>query len=153
MAGRAAKRLGHCVIFTVARTTEIRLSSVPEFETDIWQLRSERTNTGVARRIPLVAEAQAIVKERLPQEENGFLFPRLLRLADLGRRDGDLDEREGQSARPHGFRASFRTWVEEQTDAPFEVKESCLGHVVDTGGVSAYQRSDRLEKRRASRPC
>ena len=60
-----------------------------------------------------------------------------------------LMKRQGLTFRPHGFRASFRTWVEEQTDAAFEVKEACLGHVVDTGVVGAYQRSDRLEKRRA----
>ena len=57
-------------------------------------------------------------------------------------------EREGYKARPHGFRATFRTWVEEQTDTPFEVKESALAHKVDVGVVGAYQRSDRLEKRR-----
>jgi hypothetical protein len=45
--------------------------------------------------------------------------------------------------------ARLRTWVEEQTDAAFEVKEACLGHVVDTGVVGAYQRSDRFEKRLA----
>jgi len=50
--------------------------------------------------------------------------------------------------RPHGFRASFRTWVEEQTDTPFEVQEAVLAHKVDVGVVGAYQRSDRLEKRR-----
>ena len=55
--------------------------------------------------------------------------------------------REGYQARPHGFRATFRTWVEEQTDTPYEVKETTLGHKVDTGIVGAYQRSDRLEKR------
>ena len=57
-------------------------------------------------------------------------------------------EREGYTYRPHGFRASFRTWVEEQTETPFEVKETALGHKVDVGIVGAYQRSDRLEKRR-----
>lgn len=57
-------------------------------------------------------------------------------------------KREGYEARPHGFRATFRTWVEEQTDTPFEVKEAALGHMVDAGVVGAYQRSDRLEKRR-----
>ena len=55
----------------------------------------------------------------------------------------------GLEARPHGFRATFRTWAEEQTDAAFELKEACLGHVVDTGVVGAYQRSDRLVRRRA----
>ncbi len=53
----------------------------------------------------------------------------------------------GFVARPHGFRATFRTWVEEQTSTPFEVKETALGHVVDTGVVGTYYRSDRLEKR------
>jgi len=38
--------------------------------------------------------------------------------------------------------------VEEQTDMPFEVKEAALGHKVDTGVIAAYQRSDRMEKRR-----
>lgn len=55
-----------------------------------------------------------------------------------------LMKRQGLAYQPHGFRASFRTWVEENADAQFEVKEACLGHVVD-----AYQRSDRLDKRRA----
>jgi len=27
----------------------------------------------------------------------------------------------------------FRTWVEEQTDAPYEVKEATLGHKVAQG--------------------
>ena len=57
-------------------------------------------------------------------------------------------EREGYDARPHGFRATFRTWVEETTETPYEVKESALGHKVDGETVRAYQRSDRLEKRR-----
>ena len=55
---------------------------------------------------------------------------------------------DGYEARPHGFRSSFRVWAEEQTDTPFEVKEACLGHLVDQGVVGAYQRSDRLDKRR-----
>ena len=57
-------------------------------------------------------------------------------------------KRQGLKARPHGFRAAFRTWAEEQTDFAFEVKESALGHNVDRGVIAAYQRSDRFEKRR-----
>ncbi len=56
-------------------------------------------------------------------------------------------EREGHEARPHGFRATFRSWAEECTDTPFEVKEACLGHVVDKGVVGAYQRGERLDAR------
>lgn len=57
-------------------------------------------------------------------------------------------KREGYSARPHGFRATFRTWVEEKTETPFEVKEDVLGHVVDNAVVQAYQRFDRMNQRR-----
>lgn len=59
-------------------------------------------------------------------------------------------EREKLKYRPHGFRATFRTWVEEQTDTPFEVAEAAIGHVVEGDVVRAYQRSDRLEKRKPS---
>ena len=57
-------------------------------------------------------------------------------------------EREGHDARPHGFRATFRIWVEECTDTPFEVKETALGHQVGSEVERAYQRSDLLDKRR-----
>ena len=56
--------------------------------------------------------------------------------------------REGYRERPHGFRATFRTWIEEQTDASFEVKEAALGHSIGSDTVRAYQRSDLLEKRK-----
>jgi integrase len=57
-------------------------------------------------------------------------------------------ERENMEARPHGFRATFRTWVEERTDASYEVKETSLGHQVGSEVERAYQRSDLLDKRR-----
>jgi integrase len=46
-------------------------------------------------------------------------------------------KRQGHEARPHGFRATFRTWVEEQIDTELEIKESVLGHVVDSGVIGA----------------
>ena len=49
---------------------------------------------------------------------------------------------------PHGFRASFRTWVAAETDYPFELAEHALAHVEGSATVRAYQRSDMFEKRR-----
>ena len=57
-------------------------------------------------------------------------------------------EREGLEYRPHGFRATSRTWAEEQTDAEYEVKETALGHQVGSNVERAYQRSDLFEKRK-----
>lgn len=57
-------------------------------------------------------------------------------------------ERRGLEARPHGFRTSLRTWLAEATDAPHEVAEGMLAHIVDGGVVRAYRRTDYLEQRR-----
>lgn len=137
------------LILTVARTSEVRLAPFAEFSPDLWSLPGDRTKTGVPRRVPLVREAVKVVKICREASPNEWLFA-----GYMGRPISDmamsaLMRRQGLKARPHGFRATFRTWVEEQTDAPFEVKEACLGHAVDSETVSAYQRSDRLAKRRA----
>lgn len=49
---------------------------------------------------------------------------------------------------PHGFRTSFRTWVQETESCSFEVAEMVLGHKI--GGIveRTYARSDLLEQRR-----
>jgi hypothetical protein len=49
----------------------------------------------------------------------------------------------------HGFRASFRTWVQECADFPREVAEAALSHAVGDVVERSYARSDVLERRRA----
>ena len=48
----------------------------------------------------------------------------------------------------HGFRASFRTWASEQTNADHAVMELSLAHAVGDQTERAYARSDLLDKRR-----
>lgn len=136
------------LILTAARTSEVRLATFDEIEDGIWCLAAERTKTGKEHRIPLTKEAADIVEDARSQTNGSYLFA-----TQSGKPLSDMAmamamRKAGYSARPHGFRATFRTWVEEQTNTPFEVKESALGHLVDAGVVGAYQRSDRLEKRR-----
>ena len=50
---------------------------------------------------------------------------------------------------PHGFRSSFRQWAAERTNAPREVAEAALAHVVSNKVEAAYMRSDLFERRRA----
>lgn len=57
-------------------------------------------------------------------------------------------KKAGYEARPHGFRSSFRTWAENESDASGDVKEASLGHAVGSAFERAYKRSDRLEQRR-----
>lgn len=136
------------LMLTVARTSEVRLATFDKIEGDVWTLTPYRTKTGREHRVPLTDEALTIVQRCRELSPNEYLFPALKEKPISDMAMSTFMKREGYEARPHGFRATFRTWVEEHTDAPFEVKEAALGHIVDAGVVGAYQRSDRLEKRR-----
>ena len=48
----------------------------------------------------------------------------------------------------HGFRATFATWAEECTDYPDGVREAALAHKYKNETMAAYQRGEKLEKRR-----
>jgi integrase len=50
-------------------------------------------------------------------------------------------------ATTHGFRSSFRSWAQEQTNFPWELAEMSLGHRVGSKVERAYARGDALEKR------
>jgi integrase len=136
------------LMLTVARTSEVRLATFDEIEGEVWTLTPERTKTGREHRVPLTSEALQVMMVARERSPNEYLFPALKQQPISDMAMSSFMKREGYEARPHGFRATFRTWVEEQTDTPFEVKEAALGHTVDAGVVGAYQRSDRLEKRR-----
>ena len=135
------------LILTVARTSEVRFATFAEIESNVWVIPPERTKTNKEHRIPLSDEAQTIIKQARHNHTHPYLFP-----TSRGKPMSDATmsrfmEREGYEARPHGFRATFRTWVEETTDTPYEVKESALGHQVGSEVERAYQRSDLLGRR------
>jgi integrase len=136
------------LMLTVARTSEVRLATFGEIEGEVWTLAPERTKTGREHRVPLTQEALKVIQIARERSPNEYLFPALKAKPISDMAMSSFMKREGYEARPHGFRATFRTWVEEQTETPYEVKEAALGHMVDAGVVGAYQRSDRLEKRR-----
>ena len=48
----------------------------------------------------------------------------------------------------HGFRSTFRDWVEETTGFPARLAEAALAHTLPDKTEAAYQRGDMLEKRR-----
>ncbi|MEM7242959.1 MAG: tyrosine-type recombinase/integrase [Pseudomonadota bacterium] len=135
------------LILTAARTSEVRLATFDEIKDDIWIIPAARTKTNNEHRVPLSDEALKVLALAKQSSTNSYSFPSASGKPMSDATMSRFMEREGYEARPHGFRASFRTWLEEQTDADFETKESALGHKVDKGVVSAYQRSDRLTKR------
>lgn len=136
------------LMLTATRTSEVRFATVDEIDGDVWLLPPERTKTGKEHRVPLTDSALQVIEDAKQTTGQKLLFPSLRGKPMSDATMSRFMEREGYIARPHGLRATFRTWVEEQTDTPYEVKETALGHVVDSSTVRAYQRSDRLLKRR-----
>jgi len=127
----------------------VRLATYAEIEGDVWIIPAERTKSGNEHKVPLTDEVMRVVERTKGDNASPFLFT-----TDKGKPLSDmamsgLMKREGMTARPHGFRSTFRTWAEECTDASFEVKEACLGHRVGSEVERAYQRSDLLGKRLA----
>jgi integrase len=141
------------LILTGVRSNPLRHIRLDQIEGDVWTVPAEgmkgRKGATEAFRVPLSREALRVIDLARPHARNGFLFPNN-RQGVIG--DMTLSrhmERRGLDARPHGFRTSLRTWLAEATDAPHEVAEGKLAHVVDGGVVRAYRRTDFLEQRRA----
>ena len=141
------------LMLTGLRSAPLRTIRLDQIEGDVWTVPAEamkgRKGATEAFRVPLSREAQRIIDLARPHARNGFLFPNtrggVISDMTLSRHM----ERRGLEARPHGFRTSLRTWLAEATDAPHEVAEGMLAHVVDGGVVRAYRRTDYLEQRRA----
>ncbi|MFN3889619.1 MAG: tyrosine-type recombinase/integrase [Beijerinckiaceae bacterium] len=135
------------LMLTVARTGEIRFARHTDNQDGILVVPPSISKTGIEHRIPLVDEALRVIAAAKSMPNQELLFPspteRPMSDATLARHM----ERAGLTYRPHGFRATFRTWAEEQTDAEYEVKETILGHKVGSQVERAYQRSDLLQKR------
>jgi hypothetical protein len=54
----------------------------------------------------------------------------------------------GFEGTPHGFRTSFRTWVQDQQATTYDIAETCLAHQIGGKVERAYARSDMLDQRR-----
>jgi len=141
------------LMLTGVRSNPLRNIRLDQIEGDVWTVPAEamkgRKGATEAFRVPLSREAQRIINLARPHARNGFLFPNTRGGVISDMTLSRMMERRGLEARPHGFRTSLRTWLAEATDAPHEVAEAMLAHVVDGGVVRAYRRTDYLEQRRA----
>jgi integrase len=139
------------LMLTGVRSSPLRTIRLDQIEGDVWTVPAEamkgRKGATEAFRVPLSLEAQRIIDLARPHARNGFLFPSVRKGVISDATMSRMMERRGLEARPHGFRTSLRTWLAETTDAPHEVAEAMLGHLVDGGVVRAYRRTDYLEQR------
>jgi integrase len=144
-------------ILTAARTDQTIKAHWSEIDLDngVWTIRAQRMKgrRGVERqhRVPLSKQALTVLYEQWKATRGeGYVFPgqrptkplsnaaMAKVLVRMGR--GDITV--------HGFRSTFRDWVEETTNYAGTVAEAALAHVVGDKVEAAYRRGDLFEKRR-----
>lgn len=54
----------------------------------------------------------------------------------------------GDDATVHGFKSTFRTWVQEETSFPDWMAEAAMAHLSGDEVERAYKRGDALKRRR-----
>ncbi len=136
---------------TVVRASGCRGARFDEIEDGVWTVPAERMKGQVGKvrdfRVPLSPAALALV-ERRRALGGDFLFagPRGKPVTDasLSKHMKDM----GEEGRPHGFRTSFRTWVQDTDACPWDVSETILAHTIGGKVERAYARSDLLDRRR-----
>lgn len=141
------------LILTAVRSNPLRHIHLSQIDGDVWTIPAEaikgRRDATDDFRVPLSAEALAVIDQASRFERDGYLFPGVRKGVISDAAMSKFMDRLGMVERPHGFRSSFRDWVAETQNVPYEVAETALGHV--TGGTveRSYRRTDYLEQRRA----
>ena len=138
-------------ILTLVRSHDCRGARFEEIEGDIWTVPAARIKERSVHvqdfRVPLSGAAQEIVATA-SEISDDYLFPGLTRghVSDVAL--GNALKRAGAAGTLHGFRTSFRTWVQDTDACTFEVAETVLGHRIGGTVERSYTRSDLLVRRR-----
>jgi integrase len=167
--GLAAKAL-EFTILTAARSGESR--GLPwEGEINaadkVWTEPSLSMKREREHRVPLTAPALAVIEYMRSVRQNDYVFPgdkadeplsdmaltEVIRRMNEARKKANLppwiDPKQGnRKVVPHGFRSSFRDWVDEATSFPDWLAEAALAHAKGDKVAAAYKRGDALAKRR-----
>jgi integrase len=141
------------VILTTARSGEVREMTWPELdlETATWTIPAEKMKAGREHVVPLSPQALSLF-ERMKEHRRGdsqLVFPGYKRgkpLSDMTLTKALRDM--GQAVTAHGFRSTFRDWVEDETNFPTALAETSLAHSIKDKTEAAYRRGDALKKRR-----
>lgn len=152
-AANATKWAIEFLIHTASRSGEVRGAVWEEFDFDqeipVWVIPAGRMKMTRVHRVPLTPRSVEILKEAKAASYGGEIVFEGMK---QGRPMSDMTlsklvKNHGFDADVHGFRASFRTWVQEQTEYAPELGEIALAHSKSSSVEAAYARSDLFEKR------
>jgi integrase len=138
----------------LARTAEVQNMRWTQLDLDngIWDLGFLGTKSERAKRTPLPRQTLAYLREAYAHRvSDEFVFlgrslktpmSNMTMLKYLKELTGD------GSLTVHGFRTTFRTWAQEETDFEEEIVEHCLHHITGDDAEKVYKRGEALRKRR-----
>ena len=137
------------LILTATRSGEVRKASWNEIDGSIWTIPAERMKAGVTHRIPLPTRCIEILNlARKINKGSRYIFEGTQANKPLSENTfNKLIKELNLDVHVHGFRTSFRTWIQEKTNYPREIAETALAHSLKDKSEAAYARSDLLEKR------
>jgi integrase len=157
-----------CISFiaaTAVRAKTARLAKWSDIEERTWTPPLDDLKDGKHHKRPFIVPLNAVAidaLERAPARSSSpYVFANsaggpinenaiTLLIRKLRRRHGDWrDPHSGELFTVHGFRASFRTWVEDTRRNDSQIAELCLGHKVHGEVAGRYIRTGLVEERRA----
>jgi integrase len=151
----SAKALLFCVL-TATRTTETieaRWTEI-DIENQLWIIPKARMKKEREQRVPLSAQAVALLKTISRKGDSPWVFNGQSRtkkhapLSNMAMLNYLQETLKYPNFTVHGFRSSFRDWAAETTDHKREVIEQALAHQLADQAEAAYQRGDYMEKRK-----
>lgn len=150
-ASPATKLAIEFLILTAARSGEVRLAAWQEIsiEQGLWKIPADRMKGKAEHVVPLSDRSIEVLTQARALGGGNLIFPGAKAerpMSDMTM--SKLIKELGFDADVHGFRTSFRVWIQERTDTLFEVAEKALAHKTKNKVVAAYARSDLMEQRR-----
>jgi integrase len=136
------------LVLTAGRSGEVLGATWDEIDIDaqVWGIPASRMKAGREHRVPLSAQAMAILDRMAGIRTGDLVFAGQRRRRPLS---GVTLAALVPGATIHGFRSSFRDWCGNETSFPREIAEQALAHATGDATERAYRRGDALERRRA----
>ena len=148
------------VVLTAVRQQEALGARWDEvnFEKATWtipasRMKSKDTTKGRPHTVPLSSAAVGVLTEaRSLNHGSPFIFPSPANDGETMSKRTLLQAlryvKQSHKTTVHAFRKSFRTWASDNTDAPWDVLETCLAHSIGSKVERIYDRAELVEKRR-----
>jgi integrase len=146
-----ARMLETCIL-TIARTNEIihmRWSDI-DMERAQWRVPAVLMKMDKEHVVPLSRPVMEFLRSAHEMRFGDYVFPGRTRgkpMSNMTMLELLKDMELGKQITVHGFRATFKTWADEEMNFSNQAVEFCLAHVPGDEAEKAYRRGSMLKKR------